>query len=235
MGILVNRLLAPVDVVVDSREASKNRDIVDYLRRKGLEIAVAAMNAGDYYLLASEDRRALLVERKTVNDFLNSIRDNRLWEQLALLKEAARRENVDLLVVLEGSLTTVQRYRAWSIQAVLRILDTVTLEWRVPVLPTPDKEATARWLASKAKSLGSPRTKKPPRLRVERKPLTPVERALYVAEGLVGPVLARRLLSRFKTLRNLANAEIEDLIEVEGIGEKRAREIYEVFNTPFRA
>ncbi len=234
MGILVNKLLIPVDIVVDSREASKNKDMVDYLRGRGLEVAVAAMNAGDYYLLAPENRRPLLVERKTVSDFLASIRDNRLWEQLTLLKEAARKEDVKLLVVLEGDLSYVERYRSWSIQAVLRIIDSIVTEWSVPLLPTPSKEATAKWLAAKAKSLGAPRSKRPPRLRVERKPLTPGERALYVAEGLAGPLLARRLLRHFGSLRNLANAEVKDLLEVEGIGEKRAREIYSVLNAEFK-
>jgi len=71
-------------------------------------------------------------------------------------------------------------------------------------------------------------------MRVEKKPMSIQERILYVAEGLVGPVLARRLLEKFKTLRNIANASVYELMSVEGIGEKRAQEIYAIFNTEWR-
>ncbi len=233
MGLLAERLLVPVDVVVDSREAAKAGRIVEFLRSAGLELAVARLSAGDYYLLAEEGAKPLLVERKTVTDLLNSIRDNRLWNQLKLLKEAAQKEGVDLVIVLEGWLGSIEKYRSWRIQAVLRILDEVLLDWGVPILPSPNLQATAKWLLSKAKSLGRPEKKRPPRLRVEKKPMTPAERALYVAEGLAGPVLARRLLEYFGTLRRLANATVDELLRVEGIGEKRAKEIYEILNTPF--
>lgn len=231
MGILSEQLLHPVDVVVDSREASKNKDIVDELRRKGLRVAIQVLEAGDYYLLARDHRRALLVERKTVTDFANSIRDNRIWEQAKLLREAAQREGVKPLIILEGWLGVIEKRTRWNIAALLRILDELVLDWGIPVIPTHNKRATVAWLAAKAKSLGKTEEKRVIRLRVEKKPLTLNERILYVAEGLVGPTLARRLLEKFGTLRRIANASIQELMTVDGIGEKRAKEIYAIFNT----
>jgi len=61
--------------------------------------------------------------------------------------------------------------------------------------------------------------------------MTIKDRILYVAESIVGPKLARKLLKEFKTLKNIANASIRELMTVEGIGEKRAKEIYLIFNT----
>lgn len=231
MGILAEQLLAPADIVVDTREASKNRDLVEALRSKGVRVAVAQLAAGDYYLLAPQPSRALLVERKTVTDFLNSIRDNRVWDQAKRLKEAAQLDGVKPVIVLEGWLGIVEKRTRWRISSVLRILDELVLDWGIPVIPTHNKAATVEWLAAKARSLGRPEEKRVLRLRVEKKPMSLQERILYVAEGLAGPVLARRLLERFKTLRRLANASIEELMSVEGIGEKRAREIYAVLNT----
>ncbi|HIQ23720.1 MAG TPA: hypothetical protein EYH50_01565 [Pyrodictium delaneyi] len=231
MGILSEQLLHPVDVVVDSREASKNKDIVNELRRKGLRVAIQVLEAGDYYLLARDYRKALLVERKTVTDFANSIRDNRIWEQAKLLKEAAQKEGVKPLIILEGWLGVIEKRTRWNIAALLRILDELVLDWGIPVIPTHNKRATVAWLAAKAKSLGKTEEKRVIRLRVEKKPLTLNERILYVAEGLVGPTLARRLLEKFRTLRRIANASIQELMTVDGIGEKRAKEIYAIFNT----
>jgi len=220
--------------VVDTREASKNPDIVEALARSGLRVARVALNAGDYYLPAPEGRRPILVERKTVNDFLNSIRDNRVWEQARLLAEAAEEDGAQPLIVLEGWLGIAEKRRKWRIQAVLRIIDELVLDWGIPVLPSPNKQATAAWLAAKARSLGRAEEKKVLRLRVEKKPMSIQERILYVAESIIGPRLARRLLEHFGTLRRVANASISELMRVEGIGEKRAREIYAVFNTPWR-
>ncbi len=233
MPVLSERLLAPVDVVVDSREASKNSDIVEGLRRKGLRIAIAALSAGDYYLLASDPSKAVLVERKTVIDFANSIRDGRVWDQVRRLKEAAEEDGVKPLILLEGWLGLIEKRTKWNVAAVLRVIDEIVLDWGIPIVPSHSKEATIAWLAAKARSLGSTESKRVIRLRVEKKPLTLRERILYVAESIVGPTLARRLLNHFGTLRAVANASVAELMKVEGIGEKRAREIYQIFNTPW--
>jgi DNA excision repair protein ERCC-4 len=233
LPIISSGLLTPVDVVVDTREAAKNRDVVEELRAKGLRVAVLELAAGDYYLLSSDPARAVLVERKTVTDMANSIRDGRIWDQAKRLREAARQDGVRPLIVLEGWLGVIEKRTRWNIAAFLRILDELVLDWGIPVLPTHNKKATAAWLAAKAKSLGKTEEKKVIRLRVEKKPMSLQERILYVAEGLVGPVTARKLLAHFRTLRRIANATIKELMQVEGVGEKRAREIYGIFNTPW--
>ncbi|MCC6025127.1 MAG: hypothetical protein LM555_02375, partial [Desulfurococcaceae archaeon] len=109
----------------------------------------------------------------------------------------------------------------------------IILDMGIPVLFTPSKEATIMWIAAKAKSLGRQEEKRVIRLRVEKKPMSLNERILYVAESVAGPILARKLLAKFKTLRALANASVYELMSVEGIGETRAHEIYALFNTPW--
>jgi len=231
MPIIAEVPLTPVDIVLDSREASKNKDIVETLRRRGVKVAISALTVGDYYLLAPEGKKPILVERKTVMDFLNSIRDKRVWEQAKVLKEAEEVEEVVPVIILEGSLSAIERFTKWRITAVLRVLDELVLNWGIRVIPTPNKKSTVEWLIAKIKALGSPEKKRPPKLRVKKKPMGINEQILYVAEGLVGPILARKLLLHFKTLRNIANASVGELMRVEGIGEKRAKEIYAIFNT----
>lgn len=125
----------------------------------------------------------------------------------------------------------LEKYRGWKIQSVLRVIDALMLDFRIPVLNTPNKQATIAWLIAKAKSLGRTEEKRIYRMRVEKKPMSLKDRILYVAESIVGPTLARKLLREFKTLRNIANASVKELMVVEGIGEKRANEIYLIFNT----
>ncbi len=231
VAILASKLLKPVDIVVDSREAAKASDIVEEIKRKGVEVAVAELEAGDYYLLAKEPSKAVLVERKTVTDFANSIRDNRIWSQVKRLREAADVDGVRPVILLEGWLGVIEKRTKWNIVAVLRVLDTIAVEMGVPIIPVHNRKAAAAWLAAKARSLGATSEKRVARLRVEKKPPTINERILYVAEGLAGPVIARRLLEKFGTLRRIANASIQELMGVEGVGEKRAKEIYAIFNT----
>jgi len=233
LTVISEALLTPVDIIIDSREASKQKDIVEELRRRGLKVAIRNLSAGDYYLLATEDKKPILVERKSIIDFANSVRDNRIWEQAKLLKEFENRENAIAILLIEGSFSLLKRFTKWNITAILRVIDEIITTWNLRVLPTPNKEATIAWLVAKAKSLGATNKKRIVRLRTEKKPMTLNERILYVAEGIVGPTIARKLLRRFKTLRNIANASIPELMKVEGIGEKRAREIYAIFNTPW--
>lgn len=81
--------LVPVDVVIDSREDAANPDFRLTLTREGIKVAVRELPAGDFLMLAPPGKRSLLIERKTVNDFVNSIRDGRIWEQIKLLRESA--------------------------------------------------------------------------------------------------------------------------------------------------
>ncbi len=227
-------LLTPVDVIIDSREDSKHPEFRKNMLLKGLKVAVKSLPAGDFLLLAPPGKKPVLVERKTVTDFANSIRDNRVWEQAKLLVEAAGKDGYQPFIVIEGWLGILERYRGWRIQSILRVIDTLLIDFKIPVLNTPNKNATIEWIIAKAKSLGKTEEKKVYRMRTEKKPLSLQERIIYVAESIVGPKLARRLLERFKTLRALANARIEELMTVEGIGEKRAKEIYLIFNTEWK-
>jgi len=225
--------LTPVDIVIDSREDAKNPEFRKEFILQGLKVSVQPLPVGDFLLLTNPNTglKPILVERKTVYDFANSIRDNRVWDQAKLLVEACMKDGYQPFIVIEGWIGLLVKYREWRIQSILRVIDTLMTEFHIPVLNTPDKQATIEWLIAKAKSLGKTEDKRVMRLRVEKKPMSLNDRILYVAEGLVGPVLARRLLRKFKTLRNIANAGIAELMSVEGIGEKRAREIYLIFNT----
>jgi len=72
-------------------------------------------------------------------------------------------------------------------------------------------------------------------LRGDKRTMSIEERQRYILEGLpnISAVLAKRLLKHFKTIRNIANAEEEDLFQVDGIGKVTAKEIVEIFTRPY--
>jgi Fanconi anemia group M protein len=62
------------------------------------------------------------------------------------------------------------------------------------------------------------------------KPLTDKDLQEYIVSAFpgVGVTIARPLLKKFKTIKNLVNAEEAELKEVEFIGEKKAKRIKEI-------
>ncbi len=100
-----------IPVVVDDREARGG--MLEALRAlDGLSIEVRRLILGDYIL---DDR--LLIERKTLRDLTESIKDGRLFQQALRLAEAPMQS----LIVLEGRAGSLNasRMRREAIQGAL--------------------------------------------------------------------------------------------------------------------
>jgi len=69
-------------VIIDSREPAW----VQSLSFGGVPTAVVALDAGDF-MVACSDNRLLIIERKTSDDLLGSIKDERIFKQCAALRE----------------------------------------------------------------------------------------------------------------------------------------------------
>lgn len=69
-------------VMIDQREPEHVKNI----RFGGVPVAVTMLPAGDIWV-ATDDARMLCVERKTPDDFLNSLRGDRIFGQCAALRE----------------------------------------------------------------------------------------------------------------------------------------------------
>jgi len=211
-----------VSVTVDSREAVRNQWIVKQLRR-ALKVEVKALPLD--YLLANK----LFVERKAVLDYAQSLK-GRIIEQLEAMK-ALMREGYEALLLVEGSWGVLKRFSRMSDRAVMRMTDAILLKWGVPVLYSPNKSATVAWIIAKARSMVEGERRQYP-LRFEKKPREMADVARFVLEGVPGvsAVLAKRLLAELGSLRAVANASMEELMAVEGVGREKARKIWEVFN-----
>ena len=220
-------------IVVDSREAAEAPRVRRVLEEAGVQVEVRPLEAGDYLVAGLE--RDCLVERKTVLDFLNSLK-GRLWEQLEAMKEFGG----ERVLILEGYLP-LYRKRGWSEASILALMDSTVNKWGVPIIPVPDQKATATYLAWKERALGSAKRPREYPLRVRSREMTVEEQALYTLEGLVGHETAKALLRRFGSLGKTINFFQRSLQEVlrEGasikvggrrIPEKVLRRVHEVVN-----
>jgi len=70
----------------------------------------------------------------------------------------------------------------------------------------------------------------------KRKPLTLKEQQEYLIEGLpgIGSSLAKSLLSKFKSVKNVINAKEDKLRKVEKIGDKKSKVIREVLDSEYK-
>ena len=184
-------------------------------RDPDFEVTVECLSVGDYRV----DER-FLVERKTLPDLTQSIKDGRLFRQTARLAASDLRG----ILLLEGIGSDLTR-SAMAREAIQGALITLTVFYGLPLLRARDAEESARLLSllarqGRAFTQGAfPRHAKRPK---GRRALQ-----LHILQGLpgIGPARAARLLERFGGVEAVLAAAPERLAEVEGIGEEIARRI----------
>lgn len=198
-------------VFVDKRELRSG--ISERLRELGVQVKEITLEVGDY--LISE---GVAVERKTAKDFVSSIIDGRLFEQAKNLTNNFQHP----IIVIEGEDFYERNVHPNAIKGAIASL---VMDYGITILQTKDLDETAEMLAIMAKR--ELKNGHVARLRGEKKPASDREMQLYLVEGLpgVGPELARKLLAKFKTVEGVFTASEKELKEVEGLGDKKAKEI----------
>ena len=86
----------PLHICIDSNEASKRRDIVNYLRLSGFTVDIQKLDVCDFIV---SDRVG--IERKDTSDFLGSMKDGRLFKQAQAMAEVYTKP----ILILEGQMT----------------------------------------------------------------------------------------------------------------------------------
>lgn len=214
MDKYVDRVKTSPLIYVDTRESLL---LVDELKKQGSRVDVKALPMGDFVL--STD---VVVERKTAEDFVKSVIDGRLFNQLVAMREAYPRP----LLILEGD-----RRKAVGIgsAAFLGALASVVSDFQVSIFTSCDESETAQILFHIARREQMDK-KKEVRIRSGRKPASISDQQKYIVAGLPGvsTVLADRFLRELKTIAKIFNAGEEDLMQVGGVGEKLAKRITEI-------
>ena len=205
-------------IVVDERE--KKSGIPDLLRSIGLNVEMKTLPIGDY-IVAPET----IVERKSMRDMLSSIFDGRLFDQCSRLKE-----NFESPVLLmEGNLDEIEEITENPL-IFYGALSSVVIDFRIPVIPTPNATHTAKLLVSMC-SRKDPH--KGPYLKKIRKSNDLEKQQISSLCSLpgIGEKFAIRMLQRFGSPINVLNASISELAKVEGLGESRSKKIKKILES----
>ena len=185
-----------------------------------VEITTRRLSLGDYQV---DD--TLIVERKTLADFALSVRDGRLFNQVARL---TRQRTKRVCLILEG---TSDRYPNLAIPtpAFRGALVTVTVVFNLPLLRSATPKETAEMILYAEHQLQRRDSRPPRRYGYNIKSLPRQQSLLLQAIPEIGPIKAERLLKSLGSPAAVASANIEQLMTVEGIGEKAATQIHQVF------
>ena len=216
-------------IIVDHRER-KSGIIVD-LAKKGFEVDVKQLPMADFIIETKDHEgniHSLGIEKKTQEDFLNSMVDKRILRQLLELKRTFSRQ----LLVIEGD-RNIYTLRNFHPNAIRGMLASIAIDFQIPVVYTKSVKDTASLMAVIAKRMEKP--SKHYSLIAKRKAPTLKEQQEHVIETLpgVGPNLARSLLRHFGSIKKIFTASEEDIRKVDKMGEKKAEKLIDVINCDY--
>ncbi len=204
-------MLQKIHITADYRE--KPSGIPDLLLKEGVNVELRELKCGDYVI-----NNQVLIERKTKEDFVQCLVSNRLFAQCRRIK----RNNKRPLLIIEGDPCNTQH--RINTQAIKGAVLSISVSWQIPVLFTADKSESVNIMITTGKQLIKEDVTV---MRPGVKPKRRRNRMLFFIQGLpeVGPVLALRLLDRFRTVERMINASQKELLRIEGIGQKKAEQI----------
>jgi Fanconi anemia group M protein len=207
------------EIIIDDREMSSK--VAEHLINLGAKITLDHLSVGDY---AIGDR--VLVECKTTQDFMNLLVDHVLLDQIHALAEAIAHP---VLIVEGGSISDLYELRNIHPNVIYNVFASIMIDFDVSLIFTKDAGDTAGMLYAFA--LREMRKAKSGRNhRLSKSTHNGREELEYILTDVleVGPKTAREILATFGTLRAIFTASAEELMQVEGVGEKVAGEIVEV-------
>ena len=228
-------------LLVDHRERNVLKLIEDICE----EVVVTQLSVGDYLLISGSD--GIVIERKTINDLLTSIRSNRLWDQLLRMMKTEKVAGYSLkrrILLIHGNFkkyfdsidiaTDDSLNRSWS-QLMGAYMEIIYV-YNTPIIHVESDIAFRAFMRILIKRESVGKNDKFPDAKWYRKPakadLPVKDRKKYILSALpyIGNQLASNLLDHFYTISNAACAQVEDLQKVPKIGKKRAELIYKMFH-----
>lgn len=211
----------PIAILADHRE--KDNKVVKELINLNVSVRTAQLTHADYIVSGK-----VAVEMKKVPDFVNSLVDGRLIEQVKELKQNFERA----ILIIEGE-EDIYATRNVHPNAIRGALSSIVLGFEVPIIYTRDPEDTAAMLAVMAKREQHSDSKE---LSLHtNKPMSMKEQQEYLVSALPGIGLgtARTLLENFDSIRKLVNSSEDEIKGIKGLGKITAEKLVKLFDEKY--
>ena len=202
-------------IICDNRETASA--VVRALSLMGVSLELKQLSVADYILSGRVG-----IERKSAKDFNDSVKDGRLFNELFELKNNFIRP----ILILEGDPFLDSNINH---NALYGAITSLILNLGITIYKTNNPSDTAMFIYQLAKKEQSD-SKMEVKLRFDKKPIEISSLLEYIVAGIPGinALRAKKLLSELKTLQEIFNADIGDLMKVENVGKKIAQEIYKL-------
>lgn len=213
-------------IMVDYRE--KNSGVVEELSKLKAPLRFEKLDVGDYQVAGE-----VVIERKSCNDFVSSIIDKRLFEQVRYMLQAQLKP----VVIVEGDFSETLAYRRVGYPQVYGAIAAL-VDMGVSVLRTgcPAETAYAIYYIYKRR-VEAPKKGylQPVKVKVVKsnKSIETVQLNMVAAIPGISRELAHRILMHFKSPRKFFKASPAELRRVEGLGEARIAKILEALDTVY--
>lgn len=185
-------------IIADYRE--KNCLVFSELIKLGCDVEFKELKVADYII------NNVAIERKTASDFISSMINRRLLNQLEELQQYENR-----ILIIEGA-DELDMYNdekeGVHPNSIRGFILSIILKYKVPIVYTKNSEDTAKFISVLARK----KEKETP-LNAVKKSLSQKEQMQFIIESFqgIGPKTAKKLLEKFKTIKNILNATQEEL------------------------
>jgi ERCC4-type nuclease len=221
--------LKEITIVCDVREKSSKIDLsLKDLSSKDIKVNIIfeQLKVGDFQI--SQD---IVIERKTIKDLESSIIDGRIFNQIKDLVNIKRSS-----IIIEGDLNKLfSQNQRINKKAIIGLLTSIGINYRIPIFFTKDISETAIFLYTIAKKEQIINKNKDLKLRYNKTKMSGSDFQLFIMQSFpdVGPTLAKSILKEFKSIKNISNASVQDLLKVSKLGPKKAQKIKYLFEREY--
>ena len=187
-------------ILIDDRE--KNSLVPSILSKLNINYEFSHLPTGDYII------NDVIIERKTIPDLKSSIITKRILFQLKELKQYPK-----AILLIEG-ISNFELYQGILHENALRgFILSVALEHKIPIIFTENEEDSAKYIAVLARKTKKTQLSLRPKIQLNKD-----EQKQFILEGFpgIGPTTARKLLDKFKTIKNIINTDEKELKEILG-------------------
>lgn len=219
-------------IYLDYRE----RRIVPLALEIDNHVEITRLPVGDIVLLNGDT--CVLIERKEAHDLIDSIKNSRLWDQLARMQTQEKILDFSIkrrVLLIHGNLlpAVVNERISWA--SVFGALMEIVYVYNVNVFSVETDYALVEFLRVFLKREIEGKNDGTAKVRWERKiqyRKDDISWKLYILSSIpyVGEKTAKKLLERFGTIERISRASISELMKVEGIGKEKARVIYRLLH-----
>lgn len=195
------------EIIADNRE--KNSLVISELINQNNKVKFEQLDIADYLI------NNIAIERKTKSDLANSIINKRIFSQIENLKKYK-----EYLLIIEEDNSQINMHE----NAIKGFILSTAIKSRIPVIFSNNSRETAKYLGIIAR-----KKEKEVSLRQSRRPISKKEQIQFILEGFpnIGPIKAKALINKFKTIKNIANANKEELENILG---KQSEEFHSLIN-----